>query len=464
MKVRAAELEVPQDNPFANCKLGRGALAEPLTSLVANATEGMVMSIHAPWGQGKSTFFKMWHRYLVNEGFVVVQFNAWETDYAEDPMTALVGEMLTQWEDAVVPPGTDPVKADIFQQQVVTAKRVLTNLAKSFVPMGIRVASAGLIEGDGILKAVIDGAADAIDANLKSYVSARETIEKFRSDLSELAQHVKNYRDGKPLVFLVDELDRCRPDYALRVLECIKHFFSVSGVVFVLGIDRNQLRESTKTQYGQGMEASDYLRRFIDLDFSLPMSSIADFAMSQLDTFGILDHISSEPRRYVDHGEFTGLLPMVLSAFRCNPRDVQRLMGQFNFVLRTWPTTGEVPLTAIFFTLAFRLKAETLYASSVNTRGESLWTQLRDSLPSVRALTEQDESVPLEALVLMMTADKRAQRRYVDQLDERGPTRADPHSRPNLVLRRMFQGKLESNWCTSGEIRNRIDLSAFVDV
>jgi hypothetical protein len=68
----------------------------------------------------------------------------------------------------------------------------------------------------------------------------------------------------------VDELDRCRPDYALSVLEIIKHLFAVDRVHFVLGVNSKALENSVKARYGAEIDAKNYLKKFINLKFSLP--------------------------------------------------------------------------------------------------------------------------------------------------------------------------------------------------
>ena len=68
----------------------------------------------------------------------------------------------------------------------------------------------------------------------------------------------------KPLVFIVDELDRCKPEFAIRLIERIKHFFDIPKVVFVLAINKSQLEESINSFYGFSSEAN-YLEKFIDI-------------------------------------------------------------------------------------------------------------------------------------------------------------------------------------------------------
>ena len=93
IRIRPAEVEIPHDDPFRCDLLDRKVPAEFLTQLVDSIDGPCVMAIDAPWGAGKTTFLKMWSRHLRNNGFPVVEFNAWETDHAADPFVALVSEL-----------------------------------------------------------------------------------------------------------------------------------------------------------------------------------------------------------------------------------------------------------------------------------------------------------------------------------------------------------------------------------
>ena len=73
----------------------------------------------------------------------------------------------------------------------------------------------------------------------------------------------------KTVIIFVDELDRCRPSYAIELLERIKHLFNIGGLVFVLALDREQLGHSIKAVYGNGIDSDGYLRRFVDFEYQL---------------------------------------------------------------------------------------------------------------------------------------------------------------------------------------------------
>ena len=93
MKFRHDDLEIPEDNPFLNCKLDREKYAMILTNIAENYPGGLVLAINNKWGTGKTTFVKMWQQLLKNKGFRTIYFNAWENDFEDNPLTAFVGEL-----------------------------------------------------------------------------------------------------------------------------------------------------------------------------------------------------------------------------------------------------------------------------------------------------------------------------------------------------------------------------------
>ena len=93
IRVQPLDIEIPEENPFQNDLLNRQKLIESLTHLVGSIEGPCVMAMDAPWGAGKTTFLKMWSQHLLNRGLSVVRFNAWETDFSEDPFVALCTEL-----------------------------------------------------------------------------------------------------------------------------------------------------------------------------------------------------------------------------------------------------------------------------------------------------------------------------------------------------------------------------------
>ena len=273
MAIKHNELIIKDENPFENCKLGRKKYADVLTSIVANYSEGFVLAINNEWGAGKTTFVKMWNQQLRNEGFRTLLFNAWENDFELNPLAAVLGELKK-----LFPKEENKKFKKLVKAGTIIAKNTIPALIKGFGGPHLKTEE---------LKDIIDGASkgvlDVLEKEVEAYAKKQKGIHDFRNALQE---YVTQGKHDKPLIFIIDELDRCRPNYAVEVLEQMKHFFSVSGIVFVLSIDKVQLGNAVKGVYGsESMDSSEYLRRFIDVEYSIPSPSITDYCKYLFDYY-----------------------------------------------------------------------------------------------------------------------------------------------------------------------------------
>ncbi len=98
-----------------------------------------------------------------------------------------------------------------------------------------------------------------------------------------------------PITIIVDELDRCRPTYAIKVLEEIKHLFDVPGVAFLLGLHGQQLEHSVRAAYGQGFDSAAYLRRFFNRRYSLKSVSLEPLIAHLIGLLGINESLLVHP-------------------------------------------------------------------------------------------------------------------------------------------------------------------------
>ena len=169
------------------------------------------------------------------------------------------------------------------------------------------------------------------------------------------------------MIFIVDELDRCRPDYAVEVLEKIKHFFSVKGVVFVLSIDKEQLGNSIRGYYGsEKIEADEYLRRFIDIEYALPEPDIADFCKYLYTYFGFSDFYKSSERS--QHPVFENEEEMFLklsirlcSENRLSLRQIEKIFAYTRLVLRSFNSNMYVYPDMLFLMIYIKYYKNKLY-------------------------------------------------------------------------------------------------------
>ena len=127
---------------------------------------------------------------------------------------------------------------------------------------------------------------------LDDYPKGRQSIHDFRKELQVMVDVLWENNDQKPLVVLIDELDRCRPSYAIELLETCKHIFSIDHAIFILAVNRSELAHSVKVPYGAQFDAEGYLRRFFDHEIILPSPDRQLFIKDMLRSLGIAETLS----------------------------------------------------------------------------------------------------------------------------------------------------------------------------
>ena len=284
IRVQPRDIEIPADEPFRHDLLNRRGAVDTLTHLVGNLEGPCVIAVDAAWGFGKTTFLHMWSRHLRNQGFPVVAFNAWETDYSDDPFLTLSSELTEglQSGDAKLP-------AEITEKLKDASREILRWL----VPGAIRFLGAQIPVVGGQLA---ENAVAMAKQRMSDHAEARTSVANFRQVLQSTATALWEANGDRPLMLMVDELDRCRPSYAVELLEVAKHLFSVDRIVFVLAVNCDQLAHSVKALYGHDFDAEGYLRRFFDVDFRLPEPNRQAFIRAQLQATGIHGYFDRVPR------------------------------------------------------------------------------------------------------------------------------------------------------------------------
>ena len=322
IRIRPQEIEVPADDPFKYDLLNRKEPVEVLTHL-AGALEGpCVLAVDAAWGNGKSTFIRIWAQYLREKGFPVVAFNAWETDYSRDPFVALSSELT----EGLSGTETDDPFAEKLERMREAGKEVL----KRSVPAIVRLATAGILDISPLVEQEIGQIlASYAEERLAEYVEIQNSVRNFKSVLQDLAEALSTRKDYQPLVIFIDELDRCRPSYAIELLEISKHFFSVDRIVFVLAVNRAELAHSIKAFYGSEFDAIGYLRRFIDVDFRLPDPDRKAYVNAMFEKTG-LDEYFEESMYYESYGSSTDARKLLRRFFSVPDFSLRRIAQAFH--------------------------------------------------------------------------------------------------------------------------------------
>jgi KAP family P-loop domain len=330
MQIRSSDLEIPSEDPFKNDCLDRRDLEPPLTEFVNQALGPFVLAIDGSWGSGKTTFLKMWQVKLGEAGHLCLYLNAWKNDFVQDPLIAVVGELSI----AIQEQAQDQLDKDNVRKTIEKIEKTARSIVRRLIPVGAKLATFGLLDIDSAMEREISAATGVIAENLvQDYDKGKSDIKNFREDLEFLAKEIQS-PDSKPvkIVIIIDELDRCRPTYAVQLLERIKHLFDVEGVVFILGIDRTQLGHSIKALYGSGFDATGYLKRFIDIDYRLPEPSLGSYCSYLFERFGISSLLSKRQQNLHDLKMYLGYL---ISAANMSLRDQEQIISRLRVTIQT---------------------------------------------------------------------------------------------------------------------------------
>lgn len=286
----------------------------------------LVLALNAGFGSGKTTFIEMWQNSLLSrreKGEFVpmpVVLNAWESDHCGEPLLAVLAglvEAVENWR------GTDTPNKSKFKKAAKEVGWFATGLANEFVAKwtGLNSVKAEeyVTKKTGIPK-----------------VPTPDFIEMYQQRIGALKGLKSELRTAfggpnpKVLVF-VDELDRCRPDYAVSYLETIKHVFDIDGMAFVLAVDYEQLKGSTLALYGSHLMFDEYFRKFCHRTFELP--SMNQDSYRRIAGKYVHRYLASEGKRITMFdlsSQIEQRVIEVVQALRMRPRQIQeafRIMG-----------------------------------------------------------------------------------------------------------------------------------------
>lgn len=351
-------IDIPQAAPFTNCKLGREPYAKVLTDIVRTNSDGFVLAIDNKWGAGKTTFVSMWSQMLQNEGFQTLYFNAWENDFENNPFVAITAEL----KELLKNDKSETFK-EVLKKGSKISKAVIPSVMKAFLK---RYAGEEIAE---IMEKYSEGVLEAFQEDIDSYVERKKNIKEFHEDLEN---YISQNSNEKPIVFIIDELDRCRPDYSVSVLENVKHLFSVKGIVFVLSIDKEQLGHAICGAYGSdNIDSNEYLRRFIDVEYSLPEPPIKNYIDFLIDACKLSDFFNLEFRTkhremQRDKTEFIEYSKFLFELKKPTLRQQEKIFNHAGIVLRSFTSNAFIIPELLVFLIYLKLFHKEYYIKIVN--------------------------------------------------------------------------------------------------
>lgn len=249
-----------------------------------NKKRSYVLNLNSEWGSGKTYFLRRWAEDL-KAHHPVVYVDAWQQDYSDDPLMTVISSMTKQFR-AQAGRTEDKTMFSVVGKAgglfKALAPAIAGGVAKKFT--GIDFAAvmndAEEANAESELKGEDDkpldmsaAASKAVQYMLDEHDGKAKAISALKDSVSQWLEAVISLTDKSyPAFVLIDELDRCRPSYAVEMLETIKHIFNIKGVVFVVATDTEQLQHAVKAVYGQRFDAGTYLGRFFDARYTLRLT------------------------------------------------------------------------------------------------------------------------------------------------------------------------------------------------
>ena len=272
-------------------EFNRKPIAENIIRLLTSPIDLSPMVIDGGWGTGKTKFCQKLIQFMQEQhpDYRPVYIDAFRSDHSGEPLLALFAKIIKACtpEDTSEQPSEQ--RKDLTKEIAKAAGFVMKTVAKAAVGHVLKQNTDDLVEefqqimngnqdADSLAETVTDAAAtivsytiDAtVEALLKEQIEAEKNLETLRACLKRLAT-------AKPIILFIDELDRCRPDYAVDMLEVIKHVFDVENVKVVLVTNTKQLRAAINHRYGAEVDAHKYLDKFLKYSFALPDKVVARF-------------------------------------------------------------------------------------------------------------------------------------------------------------------------------------------
>lgn len=239
----------------------RKPVAKKLINILNSNIDISPMVIDGSWGTGKTEFCRKTIKLIndeFNETLICAYIDAFEADHTNDPLIPIVAAISELIEDS-------------------SKKIAFLNKAKAIFRYGLKASArasvAWLLRSNTetldqefqkeLEKAVDEGSQNLVDGVITDYQEAKKDINSLKLILQDLTVE-------KKLVIFIDELDRCKPDFAIAIIEKIKHVFDVANVKFILVTNYTQMKASVNHCYGLALDAHRYLDKFIKFKFNLP--------------------------------------------------------------------------------------------------------------------------------------------------------------------------------------------------
>ncbi|WP_318505886.1 KAP family P-loop NTPase fold protein [Photobacterium leiognathi] len=391
---------------FPEDKLGRVKYAAFLTKLLASQgfdeardtddqKRNYVLNLNAEWGAGKTYFLKRWSEDL-KEHYPVVYVDAWKKDYSDDPLMTVISSIIDQLRKQAGKDKDSPefkVPRKLIGLLKAAAPGIGRGLFKRYVgidPVEVMNADSdninigNIVDENGNKVEDKDGnpidmsfaASEAVKYLINEHDAKSAAIDSLKTSVFEWVSAVVGIRRKElPAFIFIDELDRCRPSYAVEMLETIKHIFDIDGVVFVVATDTEQLQHAVKAVYGEGFNAKMYLSRFFNSRYSLKAPNLESFLEVHSDATKLSgDYLRDHDIKVLpfNDDEKTTLknISVILDAFKVSARTAIQITDRVIATIVNMPKGSKIDILMLTTLLCIKDKDSCLFDEIVSGKFE----------------------------------------------------------------------------------------------
>ena len=314
---------------------------------------------------------------LAEHNHPVIYIDAWESDYSKNPLSVVSAELFQQLSSILSTEDEYLTKVTNSFNEVLRWAKPIMKFAAALQPDSEFNQISNIVEempavpsfksGNDLLtdgNSLIESVKDAHFRQIQAMRELKQQLQLVASILESV------YELKMPVVVLVDELDRCRPNYAIELLEVIKHFFEIDNFVFLCASDTKQLCASIKTIYGNEFDSQAYLKRFFERTMTLPEPKIADYIRARGLQIGTNQNLTFHP--CLDDENLMMTLVSETVAFLSTGysesltlRDVDQILAKFEAIILHLNETRECHLNVVVLitALVMNQKGESDYSS-----------------------------------------------------------------------------------------------------
>ena len=288
-----------------------------LLDALSDTKSSTAFALNGKWGSGKTFVLDMLERELipyVDSGkYLVFHYNCWQYDYYEEPLVAIVSAMLDYIDEVT----------HLFGSKIRGKGKALLQFAgNKLKEIGGTLVEAKLgINPITIAEDWKSAKEQAGKAKEASY--SFDQMRSFSKSIKNIRERLKELAEEQTLIIIVDELDRCLPEYAIKVLERLHHLFAgVKNCIIILSVSREQLNDTVKRIFGEKTDAGDYLKKFINFEVNLTTGTVNNSFITKYEQY-FKQFASCD---YIDEMLLNKYLSAMFSG--TDPRSQDRIMGK----------------------------------------------------------------------------------------------------------------------------------------